>query len=450
MPTKKRIGAHRALALVAAVFCLFSFALGFSGPSDGHYEPAEAGSPIQARPSFALASLLDDLVGKNATAELAIAKGDSFASLLTPLGIDYAEVLEVSKALVGLIKPNELKPGQDKIFVKYRPLINDRAELVRLEIERSPIYKIVAARGEGGFAASEIHVESQAELVRKEGEITKGESLIEVATRAGIPYNIIDKFYEIFSFDVDFERDIYPGDTFSVMYQERHSAKGEYLGSGDLVYASLFLNSRKGEFKLYRFEGANGSAQYFDENGKSASKTLKKTPINGARISSKYGWRKHPVLGYSRAHQGVDFAAPSGTPIPAGGAGTVVFRGWKQGYGNYIKIRHNATYSTAYGHMSSFKSGIGVGSRVQQGQVVGYVGNTGLSTGPHLHYEIIKDGSHVNPLTVKLPPTQKLSEADAARFVVVRDKANVQYAVLDKNFPKMAGMVDWRRLGNTP
>ena len=287
------------------------------------------------------------------------------------------------------------------------------------------------------------------ELLRGEGIIEKGTSLTQIAVANNIPYNIIDKFYEIFSFDVDFERDIYPGDKFQIMYEQLYSDNGEYLGTGEVIFASLYLNSRKQEFRLFRYENEKGVVGYYDENGKGASKTLKKTPINGARISSKFNKnRKHPVLGYSRAHKGIDFAAPTGTPIPAAGSGKIVFRGWKSGYGNYIKIRHNGTYSTAYAHLNSFKSGINVGTQVKQGQVVGYVGNTGLSTGPHLHYEIIKDGVHVNPLTVKLPSIQNLSDTEIVKFKNSRDKINIQFAVLDKNFSQFANLIDINKLDN--
>jgi len=208
------------------------------------------------------------------------------------------------------------------------------------------------------------------------------------------------------------------------------------------LFASLYLNSRHNEFKLFRYENEKGVVGYYDENGKGASKTLKKTPINGARISSKYGNRKHPILGYSKAHKGVDFAAPTGTPIPAAGSGKVVFRGWINGYGNYIKVKHNSAYSTAYAHMSRFKPDVKVGTYVKQGQIIGYVGSTGLSTGPHLHYEIIKDGVQVNPLLVKLPSIQNLGGTEIAKFESERDKINIQFAVLDKNFSQFANLVD--------
>ena len=375
-----------------------------------------------------------------------VKKGDSLASILSSLGICYSEILEVSKAIDPISSTSELKPDNDKLIVRVKPIDNPdskiKAELKVLEIVKSPIYRVKAEKTTDGFRTMEEKSDITSELVRKEGDVPKGVGLIEAALAQGVPYNIIDKFYEIFSFDVDFERDIYPGDKFQIMYENLYSDDGDYIGNGDVVFASLYLNSRQQEFKLYRYENEKGIVAYYDETGKSASKTLKKSPINGARISSKYGKRKHPILGYSRAHQGIDFAAPSGTPIPAAGSGKVVFKGWKNGYGNYIKIKHNGTYSTAYAHMKGFKSGIKVGSQVNQGQIIGYVGSTGLSTGPHLHYEIIKDGKHVNPLTIKLPSIQNLSSQEIAKFNTNKDKINIQFAVLDKNFSQFASLID--------
>ena len=377
---------------------------------------------------------------------LPIKNGDSIASILSNLGISYGEILEVSKSINPIFKLSELRPDTDKLIVRVKPLSgNDekgKVQLSSLEIVKSPIYRIVSTKTDTGFKTVESTSNINSELVRGEGIIEKGASLTQVAIQNNIPYNIIDKFYEIFSFDVDFERDIYPGDRFQIMYEQLYSDNGEYLGSGNVIFASLYLNSRRSEFRLFRYENEKGVVGYYDEDGKGASKTLKKTPINGARISSKYGNRKHPVLGYSKAHKGVDFAAPTGTPIPVAGSGKVVFRGWINGYGNYIKIRHNGTYSTAYAHLSRFKPDVRVGTQVKQGQIIGYVGSTGLSTGPHLHYEIIKDGVQVNPLSVKLPSIQNLNGNEIAKFTSIRDKINIQFAVLDKNFSQFANLID--------
>ncbi|MDR1476863.1 MAG: M23 family metallopeptidase [Rickettsiales bacterium] len=414
----------------------------------GEPDPAAMQTPIvrasnTARP-HGINAFFNEMFSDDEEVRLEVKGGDTLASMLTSLGIAYPEIHEVSKAIDPISKVSDLRPNSDKLVVKVRRAEAEgksKTELRSLEIVKSPAYRVKAERTSGGFRTTEERSDISAELVRAEGEISKGASLIEVATSAGIPYNIVDKFYEVFSFDVDFERDIYPGDRFQVMYEQLYSERGDYIGSGELVFASIYLNSRGREFKLYRHESDKGAVGYYDENGKSASKTLKKTPLNGARVSSRYGSRMHPILGYTRDHKGVDFAAPSGTPIPAAGSGTVVERGWKSGYGNYIKIKHNGTYSTAYGHMSSFKSGIRVGARVNQGQIVGFVGNTGLSTGAHLHYEIIKDGFQVNPLTVKLPSTRNIGEAEVAKFNSGRDRINMQFAVLNKDFNQFSNLL---------
>lgn len=375
-----------------------------------------------------------------------VKSGDSIASMLSSLGVDYSEILEVSKSINPLSKISELKPDVDKLVVKVKSVEDESgkitAKLRSLEIIKSPIYRVRAEKTVDGFKTVEERSDITSELVRKEGIIDKGTGLIQSAIDEDIPYNIIDKFYEVFSFDVDFERDIYPGDSFQVMYENLYSDTGHYIGTGEVIFASLYLNSRRQQFQLYRYENDKGVVAFYDENGKSATKTLKKTPINGARISSKYGKRRHPILGYSKSHKGIDFAATSGTPIPAAGSGKIVFRGWKGGFGNYIKIRHNGTYSTAYAHMRGFKKGMRVGTQVNQGQIIGYVGSTGLSTGPHLHYEIIKDGRQVNPLTVKLPSIQNVTKKEIAKFTTSKDKISIQFAVLDKNFSQFANLID--------
>ncbi len=389
-------------------------------------------------------SILNDIFSNTKKYEVIVKNGDTLASILSNINVDYSEVLEVSKAIRPYFNLSDLRPNNDKLIIRVNPISGSdkKNELYSLKIQKSPIHKIISKKTNDGFKAFEEKSDITAELVRGEGIILKGSSLSSIAIEQDIPYNIVDRFYEIFSFDVDFERDIYPGDKFEIMYEQLYSEEGEYLGTGDVIYASLSLQSRSKNFTLFRYENEKGTVAYYDENGKGASKTLKKSPINGARVSSKYGMRKHPILAYSKAHKGIDFAAPTGTPIPASGSGKVVSRGWKGGYGHYIKIRHNGTYSTAYGHLSRYKSDVKVGSIVKQGQIIGYVGNTGMSTGPHLHYEIIKDGVHVNPFTVKLPSIKSLSKKEMTNFVSVKDKIKVQFAVLDKNFSQFANLID--------
>jgi murein DD-endopeptidase MepM/ murein hydrolase activator NlpD len=229
-----------------------------------------------------------------------------------------------------------------------------------------------------------------------------------------VPQNVTAELIKLFSWDVDFQRDLRPGDGFETLYDELSLAdgSGEVRGS-DLLYAALTLSGNV--LGAYRFE-LEGGVEYFDRNGKSLRKFLLRTPVDGARISSGFGMRMHPILGYSLMHKGVDFAAPIGTPIYAAGDGRVLVAGRNGGYGNYVRIRHNGDYSTAYGHMLRFASGIAPGRRVSQGQVIGYVGTTGRSTGPHLHYEVLRDDAQINPMSVKQAPDTQLAGADLRRF----------------------------------
>ena len=227
-------------------------------------------------------------------------------------------------------------------------------------------------------------------------------SLYEAARQANIPLEAFDKFVRVMSFSVDFQRDIQRGDQFELVYENVvDQLTGDVLSSGKLNYAGIILSGKR--LGYYRFTQSDGQVGWYDRNGESAVRTLMRTPVNGARLSSRYGMRRHPVTGFNAMHRGIDFAVPTGTPILAAGSGTVEAAGWNGGYGKYVRLRHNSTYKTAYAHMSRIATGITKGKKVSQGQVIGYVGSTGRSTGPHLHYEIMVNNRQVNPLTVQLP-----------------------------------------------
>jgi murein DD-endopeptidase MepM/ murein hydrolase activator NlpD len=252
-------------------------------------------------------------------------------------------------------------------------------------------------------------------------------NLYSSAIQAGIEPNIIVEFANIFGFEVDFQRDIRTGDTFEVYYEQYVDENGIVRNTGEIIYASMFVNNK--ELSLYNFKHSNKKG-YYDVDGKSVIKTLMKTPINGARLSSSFGIRKHPILGYNKLHQGTDFAAPKGTPIMASGSGIVLRAQKYKGYGNYVSIKHNSTYVTAYGHMSKFGRGIKKGVRVNQGRIIGYVGSTGMSTGPHLHYEVIKNGKRINSQRLKLPSGKILNNEARNKFEVERIKIDVRLAKL--------------------
>jgi len=237
--------------------------------------------------------------------------------------------------------------------------------------------------------------------------------------------NVIVEFARIFGFEIDFQRDIRKNDSFQILYEKFYDDNDEFIKNGSIIYAYMSVNNR--EISLYKF-GKDKDYSYFDINGKSVEKALMKTPINGARLSSPFGMRKHPILGFNKKHTGTDFAAPMGTPIMASGSGTITRAKWCGGGGNCIKIKHNSTYETVYAHMKSFAKGIKVGKKVKQGQIIGYVGSTGMSTGPHLHYEVIVNGKKVNSQTLKLPSGKVLKADERKQFEIARIKTDVLIA----------------------
>jgi len=237
------------------------------------------------------------------------------------------------------------------------------------------------------------------------------------------------EFIYHFSFDVDFQRDIRPGNSFEVLFERHLNKNGKVVREGPVLHAALTL--RNTTLRIYRHTSIEGKADYYNEKGQTVRKTLIRTPINGARLSSGYGMRKHPILGFSRMHRGLDFAAPIGTPIVASGSGAVVCAGRKGDYGKYIRIRHANQYATAYAHLSSFAKGIRTGKRVKQGEVIGYVGNTGLSTGPHLHYEVHHRGRKINPASVKCPPGRVLAGEELQRFMTAKTDLDRSFAKLE-------------------
>jgi len=252
-------------------------------------------------------------------------------------------------------------------------------------------------------------------------------NLYSSATNANIEPNIIIEFARIFGFEVDFQRDIRKDDWFEIFYEKFEDENGKVRDTGKIIYASMFVNSE--EINLYNFKYKN-EEEYFDIKGKSITKSLMKTPINGARLSSSFGMRKHPILGYNKMHKGTDFAAPTGTPIMASGSGTVTRARWCGGGGNCVKIKHNSTYETIYAHMKSFAKGVKEGRKVKQGQIIGYVGSTGLSTGPHLHYEVVVNGKKVNSQKLKLPSGKILKGDAREKFELDRIKIDLKLAKL--------------------
>jgi murein DD-endopeptidase MepM/ murein hydrolase activator NlpD len=280
---------------------------------------------------------------------------------------------------------------------------------------------------DGGFAADMVQKELAAHHHRAGATIDS--SFYLAGMQAGIPADIVVELIRMFSYKVDFQRDLQPGDSFEVYYDYYYTPQGQPAKTGDISYARMRLSGH--DVTLYRYQvDPDEPADYFDAKGQSAKGMLMKTPVDGARISSGFGRRFHPILGYTRMHKGVDFAVPTGTPVMAAGAGDVSFMGWANGYGNFVVINHGNGYATAYGHLSRFAAGMHRGSRVRQGQVFAYSGATGLATGPHLHYEIRINNAQVNPLTVKVAEGRLLNGRELRTFLDQRLKTDQTIAAM--------------------
>jgi murein DD-endopeptidase MepM/ murein hydrolase activator NlpD len=354
-------------------------------------------------------------VDLGAVEQVTVRRGDTLSNILDRARIDAAQAHAVVQALRGIYDPRRLKAGQELMITAAAARGGGAGrELMGLAFDLDFDHQIRITRDpDGGYSADKVERPQRRELVRRAGTID--DSLFLSADRADVPRGITIDLIRLFSWDVDFQRDIRAGDGFETLFEEvsLEDQSGDVRG-GDLLYAGLSLSGEM--FDAFRFEPEDGEVEYFDRTGRSLRKFLLRTPVDGARLSSTFGMRRHPILGYSRMHKGTDFAAPTGTPIYAAGSGRVVAAGRNGGYGNYIRVRHSGEYSTAYAHLSRFAKGIRPGQRVRQGQVIGYVGTTGRSTGPHLHYEVLRNDQQINPLKLKQPPATQLAGADLERF----------------------------------
>ena len=358
-----------------------------------------------------------------------VKSGDTLSKILGAQGFSINEINSISKNLKKDADFSTLRAGRDKFdFVRAR----EGEPISKIVIENGPWNRIeIDCGNEIPWQCQKIEIERDTRIAYKEGEIAKGSSFYLSAMDAGIPEGIILDVYDLLAFEMDFERDIRAGQKFYVLYEENF-ANDKKVDNGHVLAVSF--DALRGNVQMYRYVKENGHSGYYDENGNGAIKSLKRTPINNAKVTSKFsGGRKHPVLGYTRAHKGVDFRAPTGTPIPAAGAGRVIARSFNRGHGNFVKIRHNGTFETLYAHMSKFAKGVNVGTMVRQGQIIGYAGSTGLSTGPHLHYEIIKNGVHVNPMTVKLPAIDNLDAKSKPLFMERKRILEEKMAILKSN-----------------
>ena len=344
--------------------------------------------------------------------------GETFDGILESYSVNRDEINKIKKKLSNKININKLTTDQKILFTIDQSKNSIKSFIFKISNKE----RIILSRDvdNNKFKQDIVLTKLNKKIVYSESIIFQ--SLYKSAIKEKIPANAIIEFARIYGFQVDFQRDIRKHDRFQIMYEIYLDENNKIIETGNILFANLILSGE--DNSLYFFDG-KGSVGHFDKNGKSVQKALMKTPINGARLSSPFGMRKHPIDGFNKRHQGTDFAAPMGTPIMASGSGIIIKAGWCGGGGNCVVIKHNTTYQTIYAHMSKFANGIRGGVRVKQGQTIGYVGSTGKSTGPHLHYEVIVNGKKVNSQTLKLPSGKILKGKERKIFETVKIKLDV-------------------------
>lgn len=366
--------------------------------------------------------------------DVRVGAGETFAGLLTRAGASQREASAALASIDDVYNPRQLRPGQEVslFFDRSSP---SEARLTGLAFRSEPGASITANRtAAGGFAARQVLMPLTYEIARIAAQVET--SLYGSALALGATDREVAALADAFGYDVDFQRDVQPGDLFELVFERFYDDEGNTVRTGDLLFVSL--DTRQGPRNFYAFQApGDPRPDWYDADGKSARKFLMRTPINGARLSSGFGMRTHPILGYSRMHRGTDFAAASGTPIMAAGEGTVVRAGPFSSYGNYVRVRHANGYETAYAHLSRFARGVRAGTRVRQGQVIGYVGNTGRSTGPHLHYEVLRRGAQVNPATLRAQMGRNLTDRALVLFQLERMRIDTLRDVRARETPRI-------------
>ena len=355
-----------------------------------------------------------------------IKNGDTIQKILSKYEIQNNQIQKIINQYKKYGSPSQLLVGNIIDIILEEDPSSEKKSILKFS---APITKStnieILKNSDKQIVSKKIITKLYKKKILAENMISK--NLYSSAQEANINPDTIIEFARIFGFEIDFQRDIRKNDYFKILYEKYFDENGEYIKSGSILYAHMSINGR--EISLYKFGDDKGYG-YFNINGKSVEKALMKTPINGARLSSPFGKRKHPILGYTKLHTGTDFAAPSGTPIMASGRGTVTIAKWCGGGGNCIKIKHNSTYETIYAHMKSFAKGMKIGRKVRQGEIIGYVGSTGMSTGPHLHYEVLVNGKKVNSQKLKLPSGKVLKDNERTNFEIHRIKTDVLIAEL--------------------
>lgn len=359
--------------------------------------------------------------------EVRVANGETLAALLVRAGASPSETNAALASISDVYNPRQLRPGQQISLFFNR---NEGAvRLTGVAFRSEPGASVTANRTtSGAFAAREVLMPVTFEIARIAAAVET--SLYASALSLGATDREVAALADAFAYDIDFQRDVRAGDNFELVFERYYDDEGNTVRTGDMLFVSL--ESRRGPRAFYWFLApGEARADWYDAQGHSARRFLMKTPINGARLSSGFGMRTHPILGYSRMHRGTDFAAPTGTPILAAGDGVVVRAGPFSSYGNYVRIRHANGYETAYAHMSRFARGLRAGTRVRQGQVIGYVGTTGRSTGPHLHYEVLRRGQQVNPQGLRMANGRNLTGRDLELFQIERARIDTLREVRD-------------------
>ena len=415
-------------------------------PAPPPASPSAKADPVSgdAEDAAKIAAPANDLaadVGKTAAAPddepageervITVRRGDTLSGVLARGGIAAADAHAAIEALRPVFDPRSLRIGETvAVGLAADPEDTAQDRLVRLALAADDRNRAVVSRAsDGAFTATVQELATVRAAVRADGEISS--SLYGAAAGVGVPDPVTAEMIHAFSYEIDFQRDLHPGDRFSLVYEQIRGPDGAVIDTGALVHARLVVAGK--EHSLYRHVDDDGTVDYYGADGTSVRTALLRTPVSGARLSSGYGMRRHPVLRYSRMHRGIDFAAPIGTPVYAAGDGRIEVLGRNSGYGNYIRIGHKGGYATAYAHLSRFARELKRGSTVKQGEVIGYVGNTGLSTGPHLHYEILVDGQQVDPLGVKAVRQARLSDDEMATFAATK-------AAIDQTYTRLGGI----------
>jgi|TARA_B110000027_G_scaffold63806_1_gene68422 murein DD-endopeptidase MepM/ murein hydrolase activator NlpD len=363
--------------------------------------------------------IFENLIPRYKTIDHKISRGETFNKILNNYSIPNEEILRIKKNLKLDYNLNNLKTNLD-IKIVFDQSKNKKITYFLFPISRTKKIQLIRNLETNLFEKKIIITDLIKKIIYKEGKILQ--SLYKTAIDLNVQPNIIIEYARIYGFQVDFQRDIRKNDNFKIMYEVFKDKNGKVFETGNILFADLKLSGINNS--LYYFD-KKGSEGHYDISGKSVEKALMKTPINGARLSSSYGMRKHPIDGFNKMHRGTDFAAPSGTPIMASGSGVITRARWCGGGGNCIKIKHNSTYETIYAHMKNFALGIKEGLRVKQGQIIGYVGSTGKSTGPHLHYEVVMNGKKINSQKLKLPSGKTLKNNERKLFEVAKIKLDV-------------------------